>query len=88
MAHLVRSDIPFHYALADAFTICDAYHCSLMGPTDPNRYYMWTGWIGNDGKGGGPVVDNAEPATIGQPILSFCKRRAYHGKSIRILGSA
>jgi phospholipase C len=60
MAHLVRSDIPFHYALADAFTICDAYHCSLLGPTDPNRYYMWTGWVGNDGKGGGPVVDNAE----------------------------
>jgi phospholipase C len=60
MAHLVRSDIPFHYALADAFTICDAYHCSLFGPTDPNRYYMWTGWVGNDGSGGGPVVDNAE----------------------------
>jgi len=60
MAHLDRNDIPFHYALADAFTICDAYHCSLMGPTDPNRYYMWTGWVGNDGSGGGPVVDNAE----------------------------
>lgn len=60
MAHMERSDIPFHYALADAFTICDAYHCSLMGSTDPNRYYMWTGWVGNDGKGGGPVVDNAE----------------------------
>jgi phospholipase C len=60
MAHLVRSDIPFHYALADAFTICDAYHCSVLGPTDPNRYYMWTGWVGNDGSGGGPVVDNAE----------------------------
>ncbi len=60
MAHLTRSDIPFHYALADAFTICDAYHCSLLGPTDPNRYYMWTGWVGNDGKGGGPVIDNAE----------------------------
>ena len=60
MAHLTRSDIPFHYALADAFTICDAYHCSLLGPTDPNRYYMWTGWVGNDGRGGGPVIDNAE----------------------------
>jgi len=60
MAHLVRSDIPYHYALADAFTICDAYHCSLLGPTDPNRYYMWSGWVGNDGSGGGPVVDNAE----------------------------
>jgi phospholipase C len=60
MAHLTRADIPFHYALADAFTICDAYHCSLLGPTDPNRYHMWTGWVGNDGQGGGPVVDNAE----------------------------
>jgi phospholipase C len=60
MAYLTRDDIPFHYQLADAFTICDAYHCSLMGPTDPNRYYMWTGWVGNDGNGGGPVIDNSE----------------------------
>jgi phospholipase C len=60
MAHLTRSDIPFHYALADAFTVCDAYHCSLLGPTDPNRYHMWTGWVGNDGAAGGPVIDNAE----------------------------
>jgi phospholipase C len=60
MAHYKRQDIPFHYALADAFTICDAYHCALLGPTDPNRYHMWTGYVGNNGKGGGPVVDNAE----------------------------
>ncbi|MGW7822317.1 phosphocholine-specific phospholipase C [Streptomyces puniciscabiei] len=60
MAHLTREDIPFHYALADAFTICDAYHCSFMGSTDPNRYYMWTGYVGNDGKGGGPVLGNDE----------------------------
>ena len=60
MAHLNRDDIPFHYALADAFTICDAYHCSLLTCTDPNRYYMWTGYTGNDGTGGGPVLDNAE----------------------------
>jgi phospholipase C len=60
MAHLTRQDIPFHYALADAFTVCDAYHCSLLGPTDPNRYHMWTGWVGNDGNGGGPVISNAE----------------------------
>ena len=60
MAHLTRQDIPFHYALADAFTVCDAYNCSLLGPTDPNRYHMWTGWAGNDGSGGGPVIDNAE----------------------------
>jgi phospholipase C len=60
MAHLTRNDIPFYYALADAFTICDAYHCSQLGCTDPNRQYMWTGWVGNDGRGGGPVIDNAQ----------------------------
>ncbi len=65
MAYLNRGDIPFHYALADAFTICDNYHCSLLTCTDPNRYYMWTGYAGNDGTDGsqgptGPVLDNAE----------------------------
>jgi len=60
MTYHVRRDLPYHFALADAFTVCDAYHCSLMGPTDPNRYHMWTGWVGNDGQGGGPVITNAE----------------------------
>lgn len=60
MTYLTRTDLPFHYALADAFTVCDAYYCSVMGPTDPNRYHLWTGWLGNDGQGGGPVIDNAE----------------------------
>ena len=60
MVYMTRNDIPYHYALADAFTVCDAYYCSLLGPTDPNRYHMWTGWCGNDGNGGGPVISNAE----------------------------
>jgi phospholipase C len=60
MAYVERKDLPFHYTLADAFTVCDAYHCSMLGPTDPNRYYMWTGWDGNDGKNGGPVIANDE----------------------------
>ena len=49
MTFVERGDIPFHYALADAFTVCDNYHCSIMGPTDPNRYYLWTGWVGQNG---------------------------------------
>src|SRR3974377_364701 len=55
--------IPSLSGLAYAFTICDAYHCSVLGPTDPNRYHMWTGWVGNDGDHKaphGPVIDNAE----------------------------
>ncbi|MEU5338412.1 phosphocholine-specific phospholipase C [Streptomyces asoensis] len=60
MAYLTREDIPFHYALADSFTVCDAYHCSFIGSTDPNRYYLWSGHTGNDGTGGGPVLGNDE----------------------------
>jgi phospholipase C len=54
-----REDIPFQFALAEAFTVCDAYHCSIRGSTTPNRVVLWTG--GNDptGAGGGPVIDNS-----------------------------
>ena len=31
---------------------------------NPNRYYLWTGWVGNDGKGGGPVIGNDELAGV------------------------
>jgi phospholipase C len=37
MGYYERDDLPFFHALADAFTICDGYHCSVIGPTDPNR---------------------------------------------------
>jgi len=47
MSYMTRQDIPYHYALADAFTVGDAYHCSIMGPTNPNRCYLWTGCVGN-----------------------------------------
>lgn len=85
MAYLERGDIPFHYALADAFTICDAYHCSFMGATDPNRYHMWTGWVGNDGKGGGPVLDNAE---AGYDWTTFPERLQQAGVSWKIYQDA
>ncbi len=46
MGHFTRSDIPFYHALADAFTICDAYHCSIFGPTNPNRLFLFSGTSG------------------------------------------
>ncbi|WP_260703565.1 phosphocholine-specific phospholipase C [Edaphobacter flagellatus] len=45
MGYLKREDVSFHYALADAFTICDAYHCSIHSNTAPNRIYLWSGTI-------------------------------------------
>jgi phospholipase C len=58
MGYLTREDLPFYYALADAFTICDGYHCSVFGPTYPNRYYLMTGTIDPEGLHGGPATDN------------------------------
>lgn len=60
MGYHVRDDIPFHYALADAFTICDHYFCSIPGNTHPNRMYLMTGMIDPRGTGGGPLLDNTD----------------------------
>ncbi|MGJ7875741.1 phosphocholine-specific phospholipase C [Streptomyces rochei] len=81
MAYLTREDIPFHYALADTFTVCDAYHCSFIGSTDPNRYYMWSGHTGNDGTGGGPVLGNDE---LGYDWTTYPERLEAAGISWRI----
>ena len=43
MGYFTRGDIPFQYAVADAFTICDGYHQAILAPTSPNRMYFWTG---------------------------------------------
>jgi phospholipase C len=45
MGHYNREDLPFYYALADAFTVCDQNYCSVMTSTSPNRSYFWTGTI-------------------------------------------
>ncbi len=45
MGHYTREDIPFYYALADAFTVCDQNFCSSLTGTTPNRLHLWTGTI-------------------------------------------
>jgi phospholipase C len=61
MGYYTREDIPFQFALAEAFTLCDAYHCSVMGPTWPNRMYWMTGTVDPEGRNGGPIIDNTAP---------------------------
>jgi phospholipase C len=59
MGYYRRSDcLAFYRALADAFTICDGYHCSVLGPTDPNRVMWMSGSLGaHSGDVGGPVLE-------------------------------
>ncbi len=58
MGYYLRPDLPFHYALVDAFTVCDAYFSSLPGPTHPNRAFLMSGTIDPTGIKGGPYIDN------------------------------
>jgi phospholipase C len=55
MGHFRREDIPFQFALAEAFTICDAYHCSVTSGTDPNRVVFWSGSSADPGRRAGGI---------------------------------
>ncbi|MBC7441932.1 MAG: phospholipase C, phosphocholine-specific [Ramlibacter sp.] len=59
MTYYERADIPLQYELADTFTICDAYHCSINGSTNPNRNYLWSGTVGNEPGSASRAVTNA-----------------------------
>jgi phospholipase C len=50
MGHYTRDDIPFYYALADAFTVCDYNFCSSLTGTTPNRLHLWTGTVRQEPK--------------------------------------
>jgi phospholipase C len=58
MGYYTRADLPYFYAVADGFTICDNYFSSVMGPTDPNRLYTMAASIDPDGKNGGPLIQS------------------------------
>jgi phospholipase C len=45
LGYHTREDIPFNYALADAFTVCDQNFCSALTGTNPNRLYFWSGTV-------------------------------------------
>jgi phospholipase C len=59
MGYFEKDDIPFQYALANAFTICDAYYCSAQLGTNTNRLFLWTGTNDPLGVAGGPSISNS-----------------------------
>jgi phospholipase C len=61
MGYYEQPDIPFHWALAQAFTIADNYHCSVLGPTYPNRAVWESGTNDPQGTGGGPILETVTP---------------------------
>lgn len=59
MGYYTGADLPFQFALANMFTICDAYHSALQAGTNPNRVMAWTGTNDPHQSGHGPVIGNS-----------------------------
>ena len=68
MGYYTRAELPFYYALADAFTVCDGYFSSVLGPTDSNRLMAMSASIDPEGVAGGPVLE-----TFGNRIAEYGK---------------
>jgi phospholipase C len=85
MSYYTRDDIPFQFALAEAFTICEAYYCSMMGPTWPNRLYWMTGTVDPAGRAGGPVISNVVSEPFGW--TTYPERLQQAGVSWRVYQS-
>ncbi|CAN5342974.1 phospholipase C, phosphocholine-specific [soil metagenome] len=58
MGHYAKDDLPFQWAMANAFTVCDAYHCGSQTGTNTNRLFIWTGTNDPLAKGNGPATYN------------------------------
>ncbi|CAB3950899.1 Non-hemolytic phospholipase C [Achromobacter insolitus] len=72
MAYFTADDMPFQYAMARAFTVCDAYHCSFTGGTNTNRLFVWTGTNDGLGRGNGPALGNTyNKLTGGDPARAY-----------------
>ena len=68
MGYYQEAELPFQFALANAFTLCDAYHCAMHTGTNSNRLFLWTGTNGPTGANVAVVnneLDDIGPSTTG-----------------------
>lgn len=84
MGYYTRQDIPFHFALAEAFTICDGYHCSVMGPTIANRLYWLSGTFDPEGQFGGPITGTGKIPKGGYRWKTYAERLEEAGVSWKV----
>ncbi len=81
MGYYTREDIPFQFALAETFTVCDHYFCSVFGPTWPNRLYWMTGTIDPGGTRGGGAGQHGADAV---PVDDVAERLQAAGVSWKV----
>lgn len=77
MSYYKEAELPFQFALANAFTLCDGYHCSMHTGTNSNRMFLWTGTNGPTGAGVASVNnewDGIDASTLGYTWKTYPER--------------
>ncbi len=60
LGYFTAGDLPFYDRLTRRFTVLDRCHCSILGPTFPNREYLHSAQSGG-------IKTNALPFEVGYP---------------------
>ncbi|MDC4599184.1 phosphocholine-specific phospholipase C [Acinetobacter baumannii] len=87
MGYYKKQEVEYQFALANAFTICDAYHCAMHAGTNPNRKFIWTGTNGPTGAGVASVVnefDGIGPSTEGYEWTTYPERLQQAGVTWKV----
>lgn len=77
MGYYKQQEVEFQFALANAFTLCDAYHCAMHAGTNPNRKFIWTGTNGPTGANVASVVnefDSIGASNAGYEWMTYPER--------------
>ncbi|WP_307643889.1 phosphocholine-specific phospholipase C [Variovorax boronicumulans] len=79
MGYYKEAELPYQMALANAFTLCDGYHCSMHAGTNSNRMFVWTGTNGPTGAGVATVTNewddsHTPPSTTGYEWKTYPER--------------
>ncbi|MGB8665619.1 MAG: phospholipase C, phosphocholine-specific [Serratia inhibens] len=87
MGYYRRRELPFQFALAETFTLCDAYHCSIHAGTNTNRLFHWTGTNGPSAANIAVVVnewDSPGPVGVGYDWKTYPERLEENGVSWKV----
>lgn len=60
MGYYKQKEVEFQFSLANAFTLCDAYHCAMHTGTNSNRMFLWAGSNGPKAAGVASVVNDLD----------------------------
>ena len=87
MGYYKQQEVEFQFSLANAFTLCDAYHCAMHTGTNSNRMFIWTGSNGPKAAGVASVVNDLDaigPSTTGYDWTTYPERLQQAGVTWKV----